>query len=133
MVHILMAPLATEGRTHAIIAEGVASWLGGSQGLYFDELMKQYADYLRANPDVTDVTVDEVLGGSSVDKGWSPTGAVLALLAYERGGFDAVKDLFLSGRSDDELRAALTRLLGIPWSQIDTRVRSRTLELAAPA
>jgi hypothetical protein len=108
-----------------MIHEGVASWLGGSQGMTFDEFMRRYAAYLRQNPDVN---VDTVLGGSTVDRGWYPTGAVLVSMIHERGGFPAVRDLLTSGRSVDELRSAVSRLLSSDWEEVVTEVRRRALE-----
>jgi hypothetical protein len=125
IVHILLAPIVAEGRVPPMINEGVASWLGGSQGMTFQELVRRYAAYLRQNPDLT---VDSVLSGSTVDRGWNPTGALIASMVYERGGYGAVRDLMRSGRSIDELRSAVSRLLGLPWERVVTDVRTRALE-----
>lgn len=127
IVHILLSQLEAEGRTHPIVREGVATWLGGAEGVSFDELMKDYADYLRGNPSIT---ADNALAGPADDRGWYPTGAALALLVYEKGGFPLVKELYTTGTSNDELEAAMSRMLGMSWPQITARVRSRILELA---
>ena len=125
IVHILLAPLVAKGRTHPMINEGVASWLGGSQGMSFDQFMRRYASYLRDNPDVT---VDTLLAGAAVDRGWYPTGALLVHMIHERGGYDAVHELMTSGSSADELRSAIARLLGAEWEDVVAEVRRRALE-----
>jgi hypothetical protein len=125
IMHVLLGPIMAQGRAPPMVQEGVASWLGGSQGMTFDQFMRRYAAYLRQNPDVT---VDTVLSGSAVDRGWYPTGALLVSMIHERGGFPAVRDLLTSGRSVDDLRAAVSRLLGSDWEEVVTELRRRALE-----
>ena len=127
IVHILLAPLEAEGRTHPIVREGVATWLGGAEGVSFDGMMREYANYLRGNPSIT---ADRALAGPADDKGWYPTGAALVLLVYEKGGFPLVKELYATGTSNDELETAMSRMLRMTWPQISARVRSRILELS---
>jgi hypothetical protein len=52
LVHIVLQPLHTE-RTHALIGEGIATWLGGSLGSDFPALMREHAAFLRAHPETT--------------------------------------------------------------------------------
>lgn len=125
IAHILLAPIVAEGRTPPMINEGLASWLGGSQGMTFEQFMQRYASYLRQNPDVT---IDTVLSGSTVDRGWYPTGALIVSMVHERGGFAAVRDLITSGRSTDALRASVSRLLDAEWEEVMLEVRRRMLE-----
>lgn len=125
IMHILLGPIVAEGRAPPMVQEGVASWLGGSQGMTFEQFMSRYAAYLQQNPDVT---IDSVLGGSTVDRGRYPTGALLVRMIHERGGFSAVRDLLTSGRTVDELRSAVSRLLGSDWEEVVTEVRRRALE-----
>jgi hypothetical protein len=107
-----------------MVNEGIATWLGGSVGLTFPEVMREYARYLRLNPGVS---VDAVLEGGTPDRGWSPTGAVLTLMVHEHGGWSAARELLTSGRDVDDLRAALVRLLDAPWEDVVTRARERVL------
>ena len=125
IVHILLAPILAEGRTSPMINEGVASWLGGSQGMTYEQFMRRYAEYLKDNPDVT---VETLLEGARIDQGWYPTGALLVRMAYEAGGYSALRDLMRSGRSPDDLRSAMSRVLGVEWEDIVVDVRERVLE-----
>lgn len=127
VVHMLLAQLGLEGRTHPIVAEGVATWLGGAQGSSFDALMRDYANHLRGNPTFT---IETALAGPTNDAGWYPAGAILALLVYEKGGFPAVRELYTSGATDAELKGALSRILGTSWGRIVARARERILELS---
>lgn len=129
LAHYVLAPILEERRTHGIINEGIATWLGGSVGRSFDEITREYAAYLRANPDIT---LDLILEGDGPDRGWAPAGAVLVAWTHERGGTAAVRDLLTSGRTNEELRAALVRLLGVPWPEIQRMWSERATAALRP-
>ena len=122
ITHIILVPVVSEGLTHSLISEGLATWLGGSMGRTLPELLAEYADYLVAYPDIS---VDTILEANDPDRGWSPTGAVLVDLVHDQGGILAVQELLRTGRSDQDLRRALTRLLGTPWQEIHALWRER--------
>ena len=122
LAHFVLAPLTGAGRTHPLVNEGLATWLGGSMGRDFPTLMREYATYLRQHPEVT---LDAVLEADGPDRGIRPAGAVLALMVFERGGVTAIKQLLGSGRSTDELRTALMGLLGAGWPEIGVRWREQ--------
>lgn len=128
LVHVVLSPLLAERRTHAIINEGIATWLGGSIGRSFSALIAEYAAFLGDHPEVT---IDSILETNDPDEGWNPAGAMLALMVHEHGGTAALKELLTSGRSNEDLRSALVRLLGIPWPDILARWRERALTGAA--
>ena len=121
LTHVLLGPLMAEGLTHSLMSEGIATWLGGSMGRTFSELLAEYADYLEAYPGIT---IDGVLAGNN-DAGLRPTGAVLLELVHDSGGVSAVRELMRTGRSDEELRLALARLLGVPWEEVVVQWRER--------
>ena len=124
LAHFVLGPLQADGRTHRIVSEGVATWLGGSMGRDFDALLAEYATYLRVHPDVT---LDTVLEPEGPDRGTRPAGAVLAVMAFERGGIEAVKMLLASGRTDAELRSALEDILRAEWPEVVARWRARAM------
>jgi hypothetical protein len=130
LVHVLLQPLHAAGRTHGIIAEGIATWLGGSLGHDFPTLMREYAAFLRDRPEITLDAVLTEQGG--LDLGARPAGALLTMMVHEAGGVAAVKTLLESGRSMDDLRTALMRLLGTDWTEIGSQWRRRVLAFAAP-
>lgn len=123
LVHVVLGPLFAEGLTHSLMSEGIATWLGGSMGRTFPELLVEYADYLEAFPEIT---VDGVLAANN-DEGLRPTGAVLLELVHDRGGVSAVQELMRTGRSDEELRLAVARLLDVPWEEVVLRWREHVL------
>jgi len=122
ITHMVLVPLVSEGLTHSLISEGMATWLGGSMGRTFREVLAEYADYLTAYPDIT---VDTILEPGNPDKGWSPTGAILVDLVHDRGGTTSVQELLRAGRTDEDLRVALTRLLGVSWEEVVQLWRER--------
>jgi hypothetical protein len=115
LAHFVMGPILAERRTHSMVNEGLATWLGGTVGRTYGELLGEYAQFLRKNPHVD---LDSVLEATGTDMGWYPAGAVLVEMVHERGGWSTVRHLLSSGRSNDELRAALTELLSSPWDAI---------------
>ncbi len=129
LVHILLAPLATERPTHGLVNEGVATWYGGSSGRTFPELMTEYAGYLAGRPEIT---LDTVLESNSPDRGWRVGGAVVVELAYAHGGLEAIRRLLRAGRSNEELRLELSKVLGMPWERVLTTWRERVLRAGRP-
>ena len=128
LTHYVLSPLVKWGRTHPLVSEGVASWLGGTMGRPYPVMMREYAAFLRANPQIT---LDSVMEAAP-DLGVRPGGAMLALMVFERGGVPAVKALFDGGSSDVALRQSVERLLGIPWARVQTTWRERVEASAAP-
>jgi hypothetical protein len=124
LAHVVLAPLAPASRQHDTMAEGLATWTGGSLGKDYPSLMRDYAGYLRAHPEVT---LDSVLAPQDYDQGLRPAGAVLCQMAHERGGLQAIRQLLASGRSDEELKHTLETVLGMRWPQLAQAWRARVL------
>ena len=124
VVHHVMAPLLEDVRPHPLVNEGVATWLGGSVGRTYPQLQKEYSAYLRQRPDIT---LAHILERRSPDEGWYPAGALLVDLVHRRQGWDGVNLLLRSGRTDDDLRAALMKQLGLSWSEIEREWKQHAL------
>ena len=128
VVHHVVATLPKDVRPHPLVNEGIATWLGGTVGRAFADLRREYAAYVRDRPDIT---LDRVLQRGSPDEGLYPAGAILLEMVYRRAGWSGVNTLLRSGRSDDELRTALTRILGLSWSDVEAAWRRRVLNNAS--
>lgn len=122
LAHYVLRPLVEERRTHPIVSEGMATWLGGSTGLASPELRAAYGRYLREHPGVT---LDAILEANDPDRGWGPGGAVLVAMVHEEGGTEALLELLRAGRSNEALRSAASELLGVPWETVQDRWRRR--------
>ena len=126
LVHFIVQPLQQRGRPHALVNEGVATWLGGSMGRDFRTLAREYAEYLRRHPEVS---LDAVLDSDGPDRGVRPGGAILVLIVFEAGGLAAVKDLLTAGSSLEQLKGAVTRLTGSQWPDFVRGWRERAIAL----
>jgi hypothetical protein len=124
LVHYVLGPVLEERQTHGIVNEGLATWLGGTRDMAYRDLLKEYSSYLGENPSVG---LNEVLVGDGPDRGWYPAGAVLVQMVYESGGWPAVRQLLISGRSTEALKAALEELLAMPWAEIAASWRAKVL------
>jgi hypothetical protein len=123
LVHAVLGPILDERRTHGLVSEGVATFYGGTVGRSYDELRTEYAAYHRAH---AGITLDDILAGEGVDRGWSPAGALLVDMVHARGGVPALLQLLRSGRSTDELKACLVELLGVAdWAAVEEHWQSR--------
>ena len=124
MVHLLLAPVAGVQPTHGLVNEGVATWYGGSSGRTSGELLREYADYLAARPGIG---LDLILEDNVPDRGWNAAGAIVVDLVHEQRGIEAVRGLFGAGRSNEQLRSALSETLGMPWADVLATWRERAL------
>jgi hypothetical protein len=127
VVHLLLARSSAELGTHGLVAEGLATWYGGSAGRSFTELLSEYARFLAERPDVT---LDTILGASPPDQGWNIGGAALVQLVYELEGMAAVRALFATGRSNDDLRTGVSSVLGLSWERVLGLWRERIMRAA---
>lgn len=126
VVHTVFGGLnALHAGSWSFAPEGVASWLGGSLGADFPTMMHNYAAYLRAHPTIT---LDSALVGGSVDRGQRPAAAMLFEMAHAKGGVSAVKQLYVAPtQSLADLHASISRVLGMPWSDVEQRWHENVL------
>ncbi len=130
LTHYVLSPLLQRGRVPPLAGEGLASWLGGSVGLRYEQMMREYAVYLADRPQIT---LDSVLAPTPVDLGERPAGAMLAAMVAEHAGVAGLKALLVAGPTADDLRTTVSRLLGMPWPAVDAEWRRRILAFRAAA
>jgi hypothetical protein len=131
LAHAVLGPLTPlAARTHPMMAEGLATWAGGSLGFGPRELRTAYAAWLRRRPAVT---LDRVVAADGGDYGWRPGAAVLFDLAHARGGLAAVRTLLAATTDSGSLRVAVERALGVPWPEAARLWRERALAPESPA
>lgn len=124
LTHSVLASLTWTPNTPGIINEGAATWLGGSLGKSFRDVMREYAVFLLAHPAIT---LDSVLTVREHDLGTRPAGAALVEMTYQHRGIRAVKMLMAGGRTDAQLRAALQGNLEMTWPEIERMWRAHVL------
>ena len=89
LVHVVLSPLEPADGWHPLVSEGIASWLGGSRGLDFDELVDELRIYQEDHPEVV---FQEVVARTvhRAEIGYN-TGALIMDCLYQKGGLAAVK------------------------------------------
>lgn len=125
LAHAVLGPLTPpEARTHPMLVEGLATWVGGSLGFGPRELRAAYAGWLRKHPEVT---LDRVIAAEGGDYGWRPGAAALFDLAHARGGLPAVRTLLAATTDSGALRIAIERAVVAPWAEVARLWRERAL------
>lgn len=128
LVHIVAAPLATSTAPYWLTSEGLATWLGGSQGKTTDTLFGELAAYQTSHPslrlqDIFDETDEAapVLYSSA---------ALLFALVGERGGDSSVRALYAAGTTLDGFRAEVRQSLGVTDAKLEALWRSAPTRMA---
>lgn len=130
IAHVALAPFVVRGRTHWLAVEGSATWAGGWQGRLFPALMRDLAFFLKNH---WAYTLDSVLQQPAPPGLLDPryaAGAVLFQLAAEHGGVPAVRALFRTGTTPQELRSGIAQALGIAPATLDAVWRRKALSYA---
>lgn len=130
LAHVVLAPFVIPGRTHWLALEGCTTWTGGWQGRAFPELMRDLAFFLKNH---WAYTLDSVLQQPAPPGPLEPryaVGAVLFQLADEHGGLSAVRSLFRTGTTSQELRRGIAQALGISPANLEAAWRRKVLSYA---
>lgn len=124
LAHVVLQPLIERFHPPGLVMEGLMTWIGGSAGLRFRELVPGLAEYLENHPGVT---LDTVLTQpppreGSLDLGYDGA-AMLCAMVFERGGNPAVLEMLGGGDVTGVLGRA-AHLLGLSRGELDTRWRA---------
>lgn len=111
---------------HSILDEGIATYLGGSQGLSFEEYMEELYFFL----DNSNINIYNTLflKKSSVNVNDKVSleyafGSLLCHIIINKYDKDKLFEFMNSGREDEELLSAIERLLGIKREGLDSFIR----------
>lgn len=125
LVHLVVAPLTAN--TMYFFNEGIATWLGGTVGLTYEESLRDLGVYLRDHPEATiDSFIDTGMPQTQLYRG----GALLSAMVFERGGTAGLKTLF-DASPGNEFRTAVSRVMRQPWSAVAQEWRKRALNYAS--
>jgi hypothetical protein len=122
LAHIVLSPISRSSLT--FISEGVPTWLGGTSGMDFSTAADSLAVFLRSNPNVT---LDSVVEHRYPVATKYTAGAVFVAMVFDRGGINAVKDLYGISRAASDMRSSMERLFQQPWPVIAEAWRMRAL------
>ncbi len=121
-VHAVLGP--TLPANNGLFNEGVATWLGGSQGRTPQQLYTFLLQYQRQRPSLG--LTDLLRGGSQAEgaRAWSDahraTGALVVDTIYRRTGIPGLRAFALTRGNPDVMIAALPGLLGLAASEPQT-------------
>jgi hypothetical protein len=88
------------------------------------------ATFLQAHPTVT---LDSMIAGRYRAPTSYAAGAVFVQMVFDRGGIQAVKDLYGSPAAAGEMRSSMEQLFQQPWPRIAEAWRARALSFRNPA
>lgn len=128
LVHLMVSPLSANNNTLYFFNEGIATWLGGTIGLSYQESLVGLSAYLREN---SAITIDSLINSGGPQTQLYRGSALLCAMVFERGGTSALKSLFEAGTEAD-FRTAVSRILQQPWSAVASEWRRRALNAAKP-
>jgi len=109
LAHLVLRPLGI--RNH-LVSEGIASWLGGSQGRSLPQLADALAAFQRDRPDVTLAMLlsDQVPdGGQAATVALYATAALLVEDVHRTGGMAAVRELTTTAAGADAALGAVRK------------------------
>ena len=120
IAHVVLQPLIERNHPTGLVMEGLMTWVGGSAGLEYRELLPGLAAYLSVHPDLTlrRVLTDPPSRQGSVDVGYDGF-AVLCDMIHQAGGVPALREWLRAAREPDQVLTAAARLIHVPVEQLD--------------
>jgi hypothetical protein len=114
-----------------LLQEGLMTWVGGSAGLDFKELLPGLKRYLDAHPNLTleGILTDPPLRSGSLDVGYDGV-AVLCEMIHEARGLAGIRTLASAGREPRAVLSSAAGLLGVPPAKLDSLWRQRIAVLS---
>ena len=121
-IHILINPYYKN--CHSWINEGVATYLGMSRGQTLDWHLHRLKDHLETHPEID---LNDMLKLMNMDQYTSykyVLGGLIVKMAYDKGGYNLIKHIMSSGKTDDDFYKAVNTYLEIPKHELNTRLRT---------
>lgn len=133
VAHVVLQPLIAGGHPAGLVMEGLMTWVGGSAGLDYRELLPGLSAYLSAHPDLTlrRVLTAPPLREGTVDVGYDGF-AVLCDMIHRAGGVRALREWLRAGTDPDSVLGAAARQLHVPADRLDASWRRRVDSLTHP-
>ncbi len=131
VAHVVLQPFLAQLKSAGLVQEGLMTWVGGSAGLDFKDLIPGLRRYLDAHPDLTleSIMTRPPPREGALDVGYDGL-AVRCKMVYDAGGLPAIRQLASAGREPREVLGAATRLLRVSEGQLDELWRRRVADLA---
>ncbi len=131
LAHVILWPFLAPLNAAGLVQEGLMTWVGGSAGFDFKELMPGLKHYLDAHPDLT---LDGILTNppprrGSLDVGYDSL-AVLCKMVHDASGLGGIRSLASAGHEPRAVLSSAARLLNVPPAQLDSLWRERIASLS---
>jgi hypothetical protein len=131
LAHVVLRPFLAPLNAAGLVQEGLMTWVGGSAGLHFKDLMPRLKQYLDAYPDIT---LDGILTNppprvGTLDVGYDGL-AVLCRMVYDAGGLEGIRSLANAGREPHVILTTVARVLGVAESRLNRLWHERIAELS---
>jgi hypothetical protein len=131
LAHVILWPFLAPLPAAGLVQEGLMTWVGGSAGLDFPDLMPGLEQYLDAHADLTleSILTNPPLRTGSLDVGYDGF-AVLCKMVYDVGGLAGIRSLASAGREPSAILGTAARLLNVPLARLDRVWRDRVAALS---
>ncbi len=120
VAHVILYPFLAPLNAHGLVQEGLITWIGGSAGLDFKDLMPGLKRYLDAHPDLS---LEGILTNPPPREGTLDVGydsfAVLCKMVYDAGGLAGIRSFASAGREPHAVLSAAARVLSVSAAQVD--------------
>ena len=129
LTHVVLRPLLNGANMTILASEGLATWLGGTEGVDFRGSVRNLAKYLAAHPEAS---LDSIMDAASIPQSVRYSGgAVLCAMLFDAGRTEAIKGFLSAGPGSSQLRAFLVRTLGKTWAAISADWRTTVVRIAS--
>ncbi|MFN4764110.1 hypothetical protein ACKGJN_13355 [Gillisia sp. Q332] len=110
---------------HFWVSEGVATFLGGSRGKTLEWHIKRTNQYLKEHPEIN---LSDMLRLANLDNRTAyhyVLGGLIAKRIFEKGGWNLLKKIMRSGKTDEEYYVAIENHLGVKKTDLNTYLRNQ--------
>jgi hypothetical protein len=129
LAHVVLRPLLDGTTTTILASEGLATWLGGTEGSDFRSGVRNLANYLAAHPASS---LDSIMASVSIPQAVRYTGgAVLCAMLFDAGGTEAIKGFLRAGPGHSQPRACLVQALRRPWAAVSSDWRATVVRMTS--
>jgi hypothetical protein len=131
LAHVVLRPFLAPLNASGLVQEGLMTWVGGSAGLLFKDLMPGLKQHLDAHPDATlaGILAEPPPRTGTLDLGYDGL-AVLCKMVYDAGGLAGIRTLASAGREPRAVLSTAAHVLNLSEAQIERLWRARIAVLS---
>lgn len=131
LAHVVLRPFLAPLNTAGLVQEGLMTWVGGSVGLPFKDLMPGLKQHLDAH---AEITLEGILAKPPSRTGTLDVGydglAVLCKMVYDAGGLAGIRTLASAGREPRAVLSTAAHILNVSEPQLERLWRAHIAALS---